>query len=150
MQESVGTLLDGAQLGRITELSERYVSGREALFRRRVVEGRIGDGHGDLLSDDIFCLEDGPRIIDCLEFDDRLRYSDVVEDVAFLAMDLERLGAEDLAAAFLADYRALSGDPHPASLAHHYIAPRCGPRSPASRTPRASRVLRRRPGSSWR
>jgi hypothetical protein len=29
------------------------------------------DGHGDLLADDICCLEDGPRILDCLDFDDR-------------------------------------------------------------------------------
>ena len=32
------------------------------------------DGHGDLLAEDIFCLPDGPRILDCLEFDDRLRW----------------------------------------------------------------------------
>ena len=39
-------------------------------------DGRIVDGHGDLLADDIFCLDDGPRILDCLDFDDRLRWLD--------------------------------------------------------------------------
>ena len=34
----------------------------------------IVDGHGDLLADDIFCMDDGPRILDCLEFDDHLRH----------------------------------------------------------------------------
>jgi aminoglycoside phosphotransferase family enzyme len=53
----------------------------------------VRDGHGDLLADDIFLLDDGARILDCLEFDPRLRYGDVLADVAFLAMDLERLGA---------------------------------------------------------
>jgi len=34
------------------------------------------DGHGDLLADDIFCVPDGPLLLDCLEFDDHLRYVD--------------------------------------------------------------------------
>ena len=55
-------------------------------------DGRIVDGHGDLIADDVFCLDDGPRVLDCLEFDDRLRYLDGLDDAAFLAMDLERLG----------------------------------------------------------
>ena len=70
----------------------RYLAGREALFDARLAAGRARDGHGDLLADDVFCLPDGPRVLDCLEFDDRLRFGDVLADVAFLAMDLERLG----------------------------------------------------------
>ena len=35
-------------------------------------------------------------MLDCLEFDDRLRYVDGIDDAAFLAMDLEFLGREDL------------------------------------------------------
>ena len=63
------------------------------MFDARIRDGRIVDGHGDLLAEDIFCLADGPRILDCLEFDDRLRWVDGLDDAAFLAMDLERLGA---------------------------------------------------------
>ena len=37
------------------------------------------------------------RILDCLEFDDGLRWLDGLDDACFLAMDLERLGAPDLA-----------------------------------------------------
>ena len=67
----------------------RYLAGRRALLEQRVRSGCICDGHGDLLADDVFCLPDGPRILDCIEFDDRLRYGDVLADVAFLAMDLD-------------------------------------------------------------
>src|SRR5262249_23612933 len=74
-----------------------------------------------LLADDIFMLDDGPRVLDCLEFDSQLRYGDVLADVAFLAMDLERLGAGAEAASFLAWYREFSGDSWPSSLAHHWI-----------------------------
>ena len=84
--------------------------------------GRVVDGHGDLLADDIFCLDDGVRILDCLEFDDRLRWVDGLDDASFLAMDLERLGAPDLARRFTSWYAEYSGDPAPASLRHHYMA----------------------------
>ena len=84
--------------------------------------GRIVDGHGDLLADDIFCLDDGPRILDCLEFDDRLRWLDGLDDAAFLAMDLERLGQPGLADQFTRWYLEFSGDPAPTALRHHYVA----------------------------
>ncbi|MBW3591228.1 MAG: AAA family ATPase, partial [Actinobacteria bacterium] len=92
-------------------------------FRKWVAEGRIRDVHGDLLADDIYCYSDGPRILDCIEFNDELRYIDVVDDAAFLAMDLERLAGTGAAERFLADYsEATSGDAYPSSLMDHYIA----------------------------
>src|SRR5207244_1110553 len=87
-----GPVLDREQTGEVEALAVRYLDGRGPLFDRRIADGWLRDGHGDLLADDIFCLPDGPRILDCIEFDDRLRYGDVLADVAFLAMDLERLG----------------------------------------------------------
>jgi uncharacterized protein len=100
----------------------RYLAGRSALFRQRIARGRIRDGHGDLLADDVFCLADGPRVLDCLEFDQALRYSDVLADVAFLAMDLERLGRADLAHRFLDRYSTGARDRWPSSLADFYVA----------------------------
>lgn len=114
--------LDEPALEEIERLARRFLAGREPLFDRRARENRIVDGHGDLLADDVFCLDDGPRIIDCLDFDDRLRWVDGLDDAAFLAMDLERLDAPELARRFLADYAGFSADPAPASLRHHYIA----------------------------
>nr|WP_225311401.1 bifunctional aminoglycoside phosphotransferase/ATP-binding protein [Microbispora cellulosiformans] len=115
-------VLDADVLDEIEGLTLRYLDGRGPLFAVRVAEGRIVDGHGDLLADDIFCLDDGPRILDCLEFDDRLRFVDGLDDAAFLAMDLERLGAPRLAESFLCWYAEFSGDPSPPSLWHHYVA----------------------------
>ncbi|MEU5249690.1 AAA family ATPase, partial [Streptomyces asoensis] len=115
-----GPLPDG--LPQTEELVRRYLGGRERLFAARIEQGRVVDGHGDLLAEDVFCLDDGPRVLDCLEFDDRLRYVDGLDDAAFLAMDLEQLGAPEAAAYFLARYGEYSGDPAPASLWHHYVA----------------------------
>ncbi|WP_084965947.1 AAA family ATPase [Thermoactinospora rubra] len=103
-------------------LTLRFLDGRAPLFDSRIAEGRVVDGHGDLLAEDIFCLDDGPRILDCLEFDERLRFLDGLDDAAFLAMDLERLGAPRLAELFLRWYVEFSGDPAPPTLWHHYLA----------------------------
>ena len=115
-------IVEPAALDEVQRLTRRFLDGRRALFDRRIAEGCAVDGHGDLMADDVFCLEDGPRALDCLEFDDKLRYLDRIDDASFLAMDLERVGAADLGAAFLGWYAEYSGDPAPPSLVHHYIA----------------------------
>jgi uncharacterized protein len=115
-------LIDLDEVLEVDALAQRYLAGRGPLFERRIVEGRAVDGHGDLLADDIFLLGDGPRVLDCIEFYDRLRYGDTLADVAFLAMDLERLGRRDLADRFLDAYREHADDAWPVSLAHHHVA----------------------------
>ena len=122
--ELPGELHHPAASQRVLELARAYLVGRGPLLAGRVAAGRACDGHGDLLADDIFCLDDGPRILDCLEFDDTLRFGDALGDVAFLAMDLERLGRDDLAGSLLEEYGRFSGDSWPASLAHLHLAHR--------------------------
>ncbi len=132
LEDFVGDSLDGATLARMRRLSRRFRDGRGALLAERQAAGCIRDGHGDLLAADVFCLPDGPRVLDCIEFDDQLRYGDVLLDVAFLAMDLEDLGRPDLAAQFLHDYVEFSGHPHSRSLTEHYVAYRAQVRSKVS------------------
>jgi uncharacterized protein len=119
-----GPVLDPDACSRVEDLVRRFLAGRERLFDHRIDLGAVCDGHGDLQAEDVFCLDDGPRILDCIEFDDHLRHCDVIADVAFLAMDLERLGAPEAATAFLARYREFAGETYPESLAHHYVASR--------------------------
>ncbi|OBH60323.1 hypothetical protein A5686_21375 [Mycobacterium sp. E2479] len=109
-------------LAPIQRLAVDFALGRAALFTRRIEDGRIVDGHGDLLADDIFCTEGEPALLDCLEFDDKLRYIDCIDDAAFLAMDLEFLGRADLGDYFLERYALHSGDAAPSSLRDFYIA----------------------------
>jgi uncharacterized protein len=116
-----GSVLDDGLVAELASRAMRFLAGREPLLAARQRAGRIVDGHGDLLTGDIFCLDDGPRILDCLEFDDRLRYLDGLDDAAFLAMDLEYCGATELAGRFLDWYAEFAGDPAPPALRHHYI-----------------------------
>ena len=117
------------EVARAVELARAYVGGRRALLERRIADGRVRDGHGDLLADDVFCLPDGPRVLDCLAFADRLRHGDVLGDIAFLAMDLEAHGHAELGALLLRTWGEDLGEDHPASLAHHYVAYRAHVRS---------------------
>jgi aminoglycoside phosphotransferase family enzyme/predicted kinase len=114
--------LDPELIDEIEAHTFQFLDGREELFDARMAHRRVVDGHGDLLADDIYCLADGPRILDCIEFDDELRFVDQLDDAAFLAMDLEYLGAPGLARRYLDWYAEFSADPAPAALRHHYLA----------------------------
>lgn len=118
----VGTTIDRRDHDRARALVDEYLTGTSALFDARIRDGFVRDGHGDLIADDIFCLDDGPRIIDCLAFNDAWRTADVLCDIAFLAMDIERLAGPSAAASFVGYYLEFSALQHPQSLAHHYIA----------------------------
>src|SRR5664279_1134811 len=117
-----GSLIPESVRAHIGDLALRYIAGRRPLFDRRAANGLFVDGHGDLTAEDIFCFPDHPRVLDCIDFDDTLRSVDVLDDAAFLAMDLERLGRPELAEQLLAHYSEFSGVPSVPSLQHHYIA----------------------------
>ncbi len=115
-------LVDDATARRVLAI-ERFTSAflvnRRAEIAARAVAGQIRDGHGDLRAEHVV-LEDPIAIIDRLEFDARLRTVDVAEDLAFLAMDLERLGASRAARVLVASYRDAGGDPGSAALLAFY------------------------------
>jgi aminoglycoside phosphotransferase family enzyme/predicted kinase len=117
-----GTLLPADLLDAVETHVHRFLAGRDDLFEARVRRGAVVDGHGDLTTDDIFCLPDGPRLLDCLEFDDRLRHVDQLDDVAFIAMGLEDAGAHALSQRLVETWATLVGDPAPPALVHHFIA----------------------------
>jgi aminoglycoside phosphotransferase family enzyme/predicted kinase len=114
--------LPGDDIRLAESLALRFIAGRGPLFERRIRLGSCVDGHGDLLGADVFCLDDGPRILDCLEFSDQLRYVDVVDELASLGTDLERIGRPDLAQRLAQTYRQAAGSTWPDSLEHHYRA----------------------------
>lgn len=81
-----------------------------ALFDKRISEGRVCDCHGDLYSANICFDAEKTYIFDCIEFNERFRYSDMCGDIGFLAMDLDFYGLTDLSNYFVERYVALSGD----------------------------------------
>lgn len=118
----VGDVIAPEDDARVTRLYTTWLDAHEELLEARATAGYMRDGHGDLLADDIFCLEDGPAILDCLAFRDDLRLIDVLDDIAFLAMDLHRLAGPMWAQLLMRYYLEFSGEHHPGSLAHYYVA----------------------------
>lgn len=115
-------IIPPGEIGRVRALARTYLDGRTRLFERRIALGWIRDGHGDLLADDVFLLPGGPRVLDCLAFDDRLRHGDVLMDVATLAMDIATHGRPRLAQVLLDEWSAALDEEHPRSLRDHHLA----------------------------
>jgi aminoglycoside phosphotransferase family enzyme len=76
---------------RIDRAQRRFLSRRARLIGERVRERAIVDGHGDLRPEHIW-LSDPITIIDCLEFNARLRAVDPLDEIANLCVECERLG----------------------------------------------------------
>jgi aminoglycoside phosphotransferase family enzyme len=120
------------------------------LVEARIAIGAIVEGHGDLRPEHV-CLTDPPRIIDCLEFNRDLRIIDPYDEIAFLDLECESLGApwvgklilgifrEELepaaSPALMAFYRASRGLLRARLALVHLTEPK--PRMPAKWEPRA-------------
>jgi hypothetical protein len=118
----VGQVLERADFDALREAVEGWLTRNEALLHARAQGGYVRDGHGDLRCEHVYLggAQEGTKIIDCIEFNDRFRYGDVANDLAFLLMDLVAQGQPGLARALLERYRALSGDADLARLVPFY------------------------------
>lgn len=108
--ESCASALRAADLGLPSELVETVLERAHrdfelcrTLLAERARQGRIVEGHGDLKPEHIF-LGPPPCIIDCLEFARDLRIVDPLDELAYLAIECERLGADGISARFIDAY----------------------------------------------
>ncbi len=79
-------------------------------LQMRVRDGRIVEGHGDLRPEHIY-LTDPPVVIDAIEFSRELRELDVCDELAFLAMECDRLGHRKLGSDLWGEIRRRTVDP---------------------------------------
>jgi uncharacterized protein len=98
------------ELGCLIDWTHDYLHDCLPQLRRRELRGAIHECHGDLHARNIARWEGQLLPFDCLEFDPKLRWIDVMNDVAFLVMDLTAHGRKDLASAFLNAYLERTGD----------------------------------------
>ncbi|GMR04334.1 MAG: bifunctional aminoglycoside phosphotransferase/ATP-binding protein [Thermodesulfobacteriota bacterium] len=103
-----GELISEGAYSGIKSYTEGFIDCHTALFEKRVRDGFIRDCHGDIHTEHI-SIEDSINIIDCIEFNERFRFSDIVSDMAFLSMDLDFLNRSDLSRIFVNTYFSLSG-----------------------------------------
>ncbi len=102
--------LDERRVLAAQRFADAFLAGQAATLQARAASGLVREGHGDLRAEHILLGED-VRIVDCAEFDSHLREIDVGADLAFLVMDLVRLGRPDLARVLVESYRAAGGHP---------------------------------------
>jgi hypothetical protein len=107
-KDFIGKTITREQFDTILNATDAFLRKRQ-LFEKRIRERKIRDCHGDLHTGNI-CVSDKIYIFDCIEFNERFRYSDVASDVAFLAMDLDFLGSRDLSQFFVDCYVEYSKD----------------------------------------
>ena len=105
----VGQTIDLNDYNRIKQWTDDFYRQNDSLFQERINGQRIRDCHGDLHMEHI-CLIEPLAIIDCIEFNDRLRYSDTFADIGFLMMDLDYWEGFSLADKLWEFYRSKTGD----------------------------------------
>lgn len=111
--------LPASLVKRVHAAQLRFLQLEGAQFEDRVCDGRIVEGHGDLRPEHI-CLDGIPAIFDCIEFNDDFRRLDVADELAFLAMECDLLGAERVGAHVVDAYRCACHDQFSGELWNFY------------------------------
>jgi uncharacterized protein len=83
---------------------------QQPAMTQRLRRARVRECHGDLHLGNIAVIDDRPAIFDCIDFNEELRFIDVMSEIAFLVMDLRMRGRKDLAFRFLNAYLETTGD----------------------------------------
>lgn len=107
------------QIDRSYAAQMRFIKLKSDVFDDRVCDGRIVDGHGDLRPEHIY-FDPEPIVIDCIEFNAEFRHNDIIDELAFLGMECDFLGASAIGEQVIRAYSKLSHDVPPASLISFY------------------------------
>src|SRR5208282_2421903 len=114
-----GSTITALQLSGIEDYLTSFIAAHRELLNDRARDGHVRECHGDLRCEHV-CMTSQIQIFDCVEFSERLRYSDVASDIAFLAMDLDSLGQHMLADELVHAYSQKTTDEHLATLVNFY------------------------------
>jgi aminoglycoside phosphotransferase family enzyme/predicted kinase len=110
-QGAVGRPLNAQYYQAVRSATDSFLTRRKTVFKSRSDGGKICHGHGDLRTSHIYYTgPDRIQVIDCIEFNSRLRHIDIASDLAFLIMDLDFRGVPGLGSALLDVYVRQTGD----------------------------------------
>lgn len=109
------------QLDRLQAWGRSEWQRRIAILRERKQWGRVRECHGDLHLGNMVRIDGRVTLFDCIEFNPKLRWIDVISEVAFLYMDLLHRGLEYQAHHFLNRYLQQTGDYPGLALLRYYL-----------------------------
>ncbi|NBB49367.1 AAA family ATPase [Rhizobium sp. CRIBSB] len=107
---SAVSLFSADETSRLTALFREALNRHAAALDERERAGMIRHCHGDLHLHNIFLGPEGPRMFDCIDFNDHLATSDILYDLAFLLMDLWHRALPDFASTVVNRYLDRTGD----------------------------------------
>jgi len=96
----------------------------EPVLARRLAGGRVREGHGDLHLGNVAREHGRCLVFDGIEFNERFRWIDVMDEVAFLAMDLHAHDLPALAHRFVNAYLEACGDYEGLRVLGYYLVHR--------------------------
>jgi hypothetical protein len=121
IRRSVLEPLQQRQLDGLDNWCQETFAARRDLLASRRQEGFVRECHGDLHLGNLALVNQRITPFDCIEFNPRLRWIDVISEVAFLVMDIEERGYPELANRFLNGYLQHTGDYAGLRLLNYYL-----------------------------
>ena len=116
----IGKTISPAAFDANRHYTNQFYKLNENLFHERIQQHRILDCHGDLRLDHVHLTLQATTIFDCIEFNDRFRFIDIANDLAFLAMDFDFKDRSDLGNLFLRNAARELGDAGMLKVANFY------------------------------
>ncbi len=116
----VGQTISAVAFEAIRHFTNSFYLAHARLFHERIQQQRIRDCHGDLHLDHVHLTPEATTIFDCIEFNDRFRFIDIANDLAFLAMDFDFEGKRELGSLLLREAAREFNDAGLLRLANFY------------------------------
>jgi aminoglycoside phosphotransferase family enzyme/predicted kinase len=109
------------RLESLAQWSEAEFEKLRHAFKVRKAQGFVRECHGDMHLGNIVLINNEPVIFDCIEFSEYLRWIDVINDIAFLVMDLDEHECPELSYRLLNAYLEHTGDYAGLDVLHFYL-----------------------------
>ncbi|NOQ87367.1 MAG: phosphotransferase, partial [Gammaproteobacteria bacterium] len=121
INEHLDTGLYADKLTTLSQWSKSESEKQQTVFTQRKADGFIRQCHGDLHLRNLVWLDSKPMAFDCIEFNPKLSWIDVISEIAFLIMDLQQRQQHQLANRFLNTYLEATGDYAGLSILPFYL-----------------------------
>jgi len=115
-----GGLIDAALFDFIKKQTMRFLDENKEMFDRRLKDGYVVDGHGDLRLEHIYMDGDDFGLIDCIEFNQRFRFNDVMSEIGFLSMEVDQMGKTEFSDGLLEGFFKVYDDADSKKLLNFY------------------------------
>jgi len=109
-EKYINITINKEQFENIKNFTDSFYKERSKLFEQRIANNKITETHGDLHIEHVGIDNGEPFFLDCIEFNDRFRITDVANEIAFLIMDLDFNGYENFGKTFFRAYKNFSED----------------------------------------